>query len=36
MKGAGKLILVGIGAAIAYQYFGPMGLVIVGVILFLL
>ncbi len=36
MKGTGKLILVGVGAALAYSHFGPMGLVIVGVIMFLI
>lgn len=31
-----KLLLVGVGAAIAYSQFGPMGLIVAGIVLLLI
>lgn len=30
--GSGKLLLIGIGAVFAYSQFGPMGLILLGVL----
>lgn len=35
-NGTGRLVLIGVGAAMAYSYLGPMGLVVMGVIVFFL
>ena len=34
--GSGKLLLVGLGALLAYSYYGPVGVIVVGVILMLM
>ncbi len=34
MNGTAKLLIVGIGAALLFSKFGPMGIVMMGVIMF--
>ena len=36
MNGTAKLVLIGVGAAMMYSYLGPMGLVVMGVVVFFL